>query len=299
MVTALTLLCLILALITFALSVKIRLLKKSAEEICRQLDFALSEETNSLIRISSGDQSVRHLAAEINRELCLLRKERRRYLHGNRELKEAVTNISHDLRTPLTAICGYLDMLEDETKSEAASRYLVQIQNRTQVLKQLTEELFRYSIVVSTKEDLKPETVAVDDVLADSIAASYETLTRKGIRPEITLPSEKVQRFLDPGALSRIFANLISNAVKYSDGDLTITMSEDGKIIFANTAAQLSPVTAARLFDRFYTVETARNSTGLGLSIAKALTEEMGGTIDAEYCNQKLYIRLYFEQEKN
>lgn len=299
MVTALALLCLILAMITFALSVKIRLLKKSAEEICRQLDFVLSEETNSLIRISSGDQSARHLAAEINRELRLLRKERRRYLHGDRELKEAVTNISHDLRTPLTAICGYLDMLEDETKSEAASRYLVQIQNRTQVLKQLTEELFRYSIVVSTKEDLKPETVAVDDVLADSIAASYETLTKKGIRPEITLPPEKVQRFLDPGALSRIFANLISNAVKYSDGDLTITMSEDGKIIFANTAAELSPVTAARLFDRFYTVETARNSTGLGLSIAKALTEEMGGTIDAEYCNQKLYIRLYFEQEKN
>ena len=294
MVSVLILLSLALGITTLTLTVKIYLMKKSAKEICRQLGFVLAEETNTLICISSSDPSMKRLAAEINQELRLLRKERRRYLHGDRELKEAVTNISHDLRTPLTAICGYLDMLEEEEKSENACRYLAQIQNRTEVLKQLTEELFRYSVVVSTKEDLKPKTVAVDAILADSIAASYNALTDRGITPVITLPEKKVLRHLDASALSRIFANLISNAVKYSEGDLTVTMSDTCEIAFTNTAAHLSPVTAARLFDRFFTVETGRKSTGLGLAIAKVLTEEMGGSIDAEYHNQKLTIKLRF-----
>ncbi len=145
MVSVLILLSLALGITTLTLTVKIYLMKKSAKEICRQLGFVLAEETNTLICISSSDPSMKRLAAEINQELRLLRKERRRYLHGDRELKEAVTNISHDLRTPLTAICGYLDMLEEEEKSENACRYLAQIQNRTEVLKQLTEELFRSS----------------------------------------------------------------------------------------------------------------------------------------------------------
>ena len=294
MVSVLILLSLALGITTLTLTVKIYLMKKSAKEICRQLGFVLAEETNTLICISSSDPSMKRLAAEINQELRLLRKERRRYLHGDRELKEAVTNISHDLRTPLTAICGYLDMLEEEEKSENACRYLAQIQNRTEVLKQLTEELFRYSVVVSTKEDLKPKTVAVDAILADSIAASYNALTDRGITPVITLPEKKVLRHLDASAISRIFANLISNAVKYSEGDLTVTMSDTCEIAFTNTAANLSPVTAARLFDRFFTVETGRKSTGLGLAIAKVLTEEMGGSIDAEYHNQKLTIKLRF-----
>ena len=116
MVSVLILLSLALGITTLTLTVKIYLMKKSAKEICRQLGFVLAEETNTLICISSSDPSMKRLAAEINQELRLLRKERRRYLHGDRELKEAVTNISHDLRTPLTAICGYLDMLEEEEK---------------------------------------------------------------------------------------------------------------------------------------------------------------------------------------
>lgn len=284
----------ILVLYNIVLQIKVYLLRKSAKEIRKDFQKLLKTNTNTIIRISSRDREMCALASAINLQLETFYEKRRCYEQGNLELKEAVTNISHDLRTPLTAICGYLDMLEEEEKSENACRYLAQIQNRTEVLKQLTEELFRYSVVVSTKEDLKPETVAVDAILADSIAASYNALTDRGITPVITLPEKKVLRHLDASALSRIFANLISNAVKYSEGDLTVTMSDTCEIAFTNTAANLSPVTAARLFDRFFTVETGRKSTGLGLAIAKVLTEEMGGSIDAEYHNQKLTIKLRF-----
>ena len=137
----------ILILIIVILAVRLGLMKKAAREIRTAFAEKLQTETNTLIGISSRDPEMRRLAADINVQLAALRGERRRFQHGDLELKEAVTNISHDLRTPLTAICGYLDLLSEETLPETARRYLSQIENRTEVMKQLTEELFRYSMV--------------------------------------------------------------------------------------------------------------------------------------------------------
>lgn len=108
------------------------------------------------------------------------------------------------------------------------------------------------------------------------------------------MPEAAVIRELDAAALRRIFDNILSNAVKYSDGDLTIHLRPDGSVTFSNRASSLNRVQAERLFDRFYTVEAARDSTGLGLSIAKLLTEKMDGTIAAEYRDGGLCIRVAF-----
>lgn len=101
---------------------------------------------------------------------------------------------------------------------------------------------------------------------------------------------DKVIRTLDRSALSRVFANLLNNVVKYSDGDLDITLSKSGEIIFTNTVSGLNEVQVGKLFDRFYTVETAGKSTGLGLTIARTLMEQMNGTIFATYENNRLRI---------
>ena len=284
----------ILLLIIFVLLAKVYFLRKSAQEISEAFRDRLTADTNTLIDISTRDPYMRQLAADINMQLRLLRKQRHKYLTGDRELKEAVTNISHDLRTPLTAICGYLDLLDKEDKSENTSRYLSLIGNRVEAMKQLTEELFRYSVILSTG-DLVLEPVCVNGVLEESIAAFYGALTSRDIQPEIHITENRIERQLNREALGRVFSNILNNALKYSDGDLFITLRDDGEIIFSNTASSLNGVQVGKLFDRFFTVEAARNSNGLGLSIAKTLVEQMDGSIFAELDNKKLSIRIQFK----
>ena len=284
----------ILLLIILLLLVKIHLLQKGAKEIAEGFAEKLNTDSNTLLDLSTRDPHMCRLASEINEQLRLLRKQRHKYVNGDRELKEAVTNISHDLRTPLTAICGYMDLLKQEEKSVAVARYLALIENRTEALKQLTEELFRYSVILSTQEDMEMEMVSVNAVLEESIAAFYEELTKRQITPAICMTEKRVDRNLNKAALSRIFSNILNNALKYSDGDLDITLQDDGTLIFSNAASGLNEVQVGKLFDRFFTVEAARNSNGLGLSIAKSLVEHMGGTITALYADQKLSIVIRF-----
>ena len=282
----------ILLLIIFVLLAKVYFLRKSAQEIADAFRDRLTVDTNTLIDISTRDPYMRQLAADINRQLRLLRQQRHKYLSGDRELKEAVTNISHDLRTPLTAICGYLDLLEREENSEKTARYLSLIGNRVDAMKQLTEELFRYSVILST-EEMTVETVHVNGVLEESIAAFYGALTSRNIQPEIHITENRIERQLNREALGRVFSNILNNALKYSDGDLEIFLHDDGELIFSNTASRLNEVQVGKLFDRFFTVEAARNANGLGLAISKTLIEQMGGNISANMVGNKLQLMIH------
>ena len=278
------------------LGVRLVLLRRAIRRLGEDFRQKLGEDSNTLLDCQVRDPALRALASELNEPLRQLRTERRRYQQGDLELKEAVTNISHDLRTPLTAIRGYLELLGREEKSQAAERYLAQIENRVEAMRGLTEELFRYSVISSARE-LHPERLDLARTLAESLFSFYGALEEKGIQPEVEIPEEPVWRELDPSALNRVFANVLSNALKYSDGDLRVSMEPSGEICFVNRARGLDPVAVGRLFDRFYTVEAGRNSSGLGLSIARALTQRMGGTIVGEYRAERLCIRVYFGAE--
>lgn len=276
-------LCLALSVTVAALSAKIILMRRSADEIREELGEKLEGDTNTLITISSRDGAMSRLASDLNGQLGELRWQRHRYVEGDKELKRAVTNISHDLRTPLTAIGGYLDLLEQTEVSGEAARYLGIIRNRAEALEQLTEELFGYSVLTSPEYDCRTEPVVVNGVLEESISGFYAALRERGITPEIRMTEQRVVRCVNRAALSRVFSNLISNALKYSSGDLQIELTAAGEVFFSNTAPGLSEVEVGRLFDRFYTVENARTSTGLGLSIAKVLVGQMGGALLADY----------------
>lgn len=275
------------------LGIKLYLVKKSVREIGIMFGEILDADTNMLISVSSRDKNISFLAGEINVQLRKLRRERHRFRQGDAELKNAVTNISHDLRTPLTAICGYLDLLGKTEQSAEAKRYLEIIENRCEVMKNLTDELFRYSVIMSVQSD-EFEELSLNSLLEESIAGFYAVLNGRGITPEIIMPSENIVKTASRASLMRVFSNILNNAVKYSDGDLRVELTENGRIIFENSAKNLDEISVGKLFDRFYTVESARNSTGLGLAIAKKLVEQMNGTIFAEYIKGKLKIIIDF-----
>ncbi len=287
-------LCAVLAVTVLLLVWKIVLLRRSADALRQGLQERLETDTNTLLSIPSRDGAMRALAAGLNSQLRQLRRQRQRYQNGDRELKEAVTNISHDLRTPLTAICGYLDLLRRGNKPEQQARYLDLIAERTEAMKLLTQELLQYSVAAGGEQALAREPVDLNAAVEAAVASFYGDLVARGIEPQVTIPEKRVIRTLDHAALSRVLDNLVSNALKYSSGDLRITLDENGTITLSNAAPELDEIQVGQLFDRFFTVEAARRSTGLGLSIAKALTERMGGTITARYEKARLVICLSF-----
>ncbi len=264
-------------------------LKHGVKEIDRQLPEILQGGTNRLITVSGDDGSLKKLAVRLNESLSTLREKELKYENGDREIKTALSNAAHDFRTPLTAINGYLDLLENEADGEKREKYLRVIRERTDTLTKLSEELFSYSVAVCANRR-KAEKLDACAVLKETIADFYEAFRAKNITPEIRADGQ-CETVADRTELARMFSNLISNALKYSAGSFSVTL-EGRTFTFENDAENVDCIDVNRLFDRFYTVKNGRNSTGLGLSIAKLVCERLGGKIGAELHGNRLKIIL-------
>ncbi len=280
-------------LIIVILLIRIITLKKSVREIGADFAARKSGDSNTQVTVSTRDRDICELATTLNETLEEIRKYYLLYHQGDKEVKDAIASLSHDIRTPLTAISGYLELLRGVEKSPEVEKYLMIIEERAKYMKNLAEEMFSYSVAVQSEEEtVELEDINLNKALEDCIMENYGAIQKKGLELEIDITEEKIVRQANLPGLQRVLANLVSNAIKYSDGDLRITMDESGTIIFSNKAENLSSVSVDKLFGRFYTVHNAQNSTGLGLSIAKHFVEKMGGTIYAEYEDKRLSIIL-------
>ena len=289
---AMIIVAVVFALSTFLLLLKLLIMKKSVKEIDAQLPTLIKGDTNALINISSADSDIKKLACSLNSNLKILREKELTYTSGDKELKAAITNIAHDIRTPLTAICGYVEMMKDESDPMINAKYLAIIAERANTLKILSEELFKYSVATNTDKNNEVEKLDVNVLLQETLFSFYTKFNERGIVPQIAACDSSIIRITSKNSLTRIFSNIIENAIKYSDGDFSVNVKNDGTILFSNTAHNLTSVEANRLFDRFFTVESSKYSTGLGLSIAKQLTKQLGGEISAQYQNDVLTIIL-------
>ena len=222
-----------------------------------------------------------------------LRKQKLQYKNGNQELKKIITNISHDLRTPLTVINGYKDLLQKENKNVEQERYIKIIKEKIYELKELTEQLFGFSKTVDIDLEVKKEECCLNDILEESLANYYNQFKEKNIIPKISISNKKINKMVNKIAIIRIFENILSNALKYSNGNFEVIMNDDGIITFSNKANSLDAITVQKIFDRYFTVENAKESTGIGLAIAKQLIEQNMGKITAKYVNGYLIINLY------
>ena len=288
----------ILAVTVVILIIKLVLLRRGYKELTQNIRDQVDGETSIPITLTTSDKCAREAAVTINDELKRLKDERLRFESGNRKIRDTVTNISHDLRTPLTAIHAYLDLLEDEPDEEVRAEYLRRIKNRADVLTDLTGELFEYS--KNTNGDyISSSSTDVTDlkrITEECFISFYAAFTGKGIEPEIILPDAPVKILCDKRSADRILENIIGNALKYADGGFKAEIKEDGTAIFSNPAPNLTAVQTAKLFDRFYTVSDGTDSTGLGFAIARELTLRVGGKIEADLKDGLLVITVKFKE---
>ena len=279
-----------------ALVVKVILLKKGLREIGDGFKSRSTLSTNTPIKVTSMDRDVRQCASSVNSTLETVRTKYHKYELGDKKMQSDITNLAHDIRTPLTAICGYLSLLKRHDKSPEVERYLDIIEERSLYMKNLTDQLFGYMIVHSDDRKIKLQEVKVNQILENTIMNYSGSLFECGIEPVIEITEKDVIRQLNSDNLERVFSNLISNAIKYSEKDLYISLTDDGVITFENKAPGLSRLDVENMFDRFSTVNTGRESTGVGLSIVRTFVEDMGGTISAEYSDSRLRIVICFPE---
>ncbi|MBP5354611.1 MAG: HAMP domain-containing histidine kinase [Lachnospiraceae bacterium] len=284
------------AVLCAGLLVKIALMKRAMRQIADEFGARMRDESDTSVGSPDRDKDLCRLVDVLNRELHTMRATERACGKSLTDLNRAVANLSHDLRTPLTAIGGYLTLLSETDDPAEREQYLKVLGERTAVMRQLTEELLQYSVIVSDDHTQDTEELSINTVLAESIAGAYPMLTERGIAPEVTLPDTPVIRKANRTELSRMFANLLTNAVRYSDGDLSVTLAVNGDVTFANAASGLDPVLAGQLFDRFFTVETGAKGVGLGLSIVRTLAERMGGSAEAKYTDGRLEVTVHLPE---
>ena len=282
----------ILFLICIFLAVKLYVIKQSIKEIEKSFSKILRTDTNNTIAISSSDKDIKNLTINLNNNLSELRGQKLQYKNGNQELKKIITNISHDLRTPLTAIKGYVDLIEQEKLSNNQKKYLKVIQKKSNELTELTGQLFEYTKLIDIDVKIKKEECCINEILEETLVSYYSIFKEQNIIPNISICSTKVYKIVNKISIIRVFENILSNVIKYSNGDLKVEMQENGTITFSNKATSLDETTVQKIFDRYFSVENAKESTGIGLSIAKQLVELNNGSIKAEYVNGYLIIEI-------
>lgn len=285
---------LIVLCLSIFLILKIIIMKNEINNIGKSISSIINTDTNNLITISTNDSELKKLANMLNKSLKELRQLELEYKNGNQELKSSITNISHDLRTPLTAIRGYLDLMDNNNLTEKQIKYLKIIDSKVNDLTELTEQLFDFSKSIDIQNEIKKENICINDILEDSLASFYSLFKEHNITSNIDICKDKVIRLLNENMLKRIFENIISNAIKYSERDFKVKMFDDGTIEFSNKTDKLDQVSLEKIFDRYYTVRNAKKSNGIGLSIAKQLVNLSDGKITAKYENGYLIIQVKF-----
>ncbi|MDF2720520.1 MAG: sensor histidine kinase [Paenibacillus sp.] len=273
-----------------------------------QLAFGLQEISRGNLHYRVPEKSVDELgtlAASINRMTAELERTLEEERRAEATKNELITNVSHDLRTPLTLIMGYLRLLKDKNYESAgqADSYLNIAYGKSEKLKLLIDDLFEYTKLANKGDSLRLDTVCLNELLEQLIEEMVGYAEENGLAIVRSIPPEKQRVTIDADKMIRVFDNLLSNAVKYSSKPGTIHVAlfreaDSATVRISNKGMPLSQQEIDRLFDRFYRVEPSRSSetggAGLGLAIAKSIIDYHGGDIwaDSEGDEIRFWVRL-------
>ncbi|MBE6851413.1 MAG: HAMP domain-containing histidine kinase [Ruminococcus sp.] len=272
---------------------------REIRHIAGQLEKIKDEDTNVLIH--SGNGTADALINRINELLKETREIRVIYSQKNHALEQMMTNISHDLRTPLTSAMGYINMIQHtDLPDEEKSRELAIVEKRLLRLEELIGSFFEFSQIISGGKQPEKTELNLVSVLEESIIHYYDDYCDRGRQILFHCNTHRLMFPSNQNMLLRIFDNLISNALKHGDGDLTVSVhnTENIQIVFENML--LSPnLDVTHIFDEFYTTDISRTkgNTGLGLAIAKQFTEMLGGKISAEAEGSTFKVMVILESD--
>jgi len=270
-----------------ALSVRQFLLKRELRRLSSQLRQYNEGQTQKRLDLSYYQRDIEQLAEEINRQMERVAAATAATKRVEDELRQAVANISHDLRTPLTSIFGYIQMLESDTLSpEDRSRYFGIVQNRTNRLRALLDDFFELSVIESVDYRLKLERLDMARLLPEILIGYYDRFDGKHMELQVRLPDAETFILAEEAAVRRVVENLVLNTIRHADGRVDIRLETRGAAVvleIRNRAAGLADTDVERLFDRFHMADRTRSSSGsgLGLPIARSLMQKMDGTLTA------------------
>ena len=284
--------CVLLGIGFIAIFIRLVSIKRDLRKIGQKLDVITHIDTNTGLTTDTFDKDIAALIAGINR---MLQNNRHGYLEVARieaALKRTITNVSHDLRTPLTSAKGYLQMAEKSPADpQALSRYHAIIRGRLDELTTLMGSLFAFSRAV--EGNMTPSCVNVGNMLRDTLVGHFAALEERGFEVVDDIPDAPAYWMCDEEALQRIVQNLITNAVVHGKDYLRVGLQGD-TIEIANKVDDIQTLDVDNLFERFYTSDTSRTGkrTGLGLAIVKELTEKMGGSVTAQIVDELLIMQV-------
>jgi len=273
--------------------------RRQVKSACRQLAFLKKHKTNLRLSTTLPFLELNELSDGINEILDRSREIERAVRTGDEQLKETITNLSHDIRTPLTSMDGYFQLLAQCESEEERRRYIAIIQGRIASLNEMLEELFTYAKLQNESYELSLEQVDLSKYVTDTLFSFYGELNRRGITPDITLCEERIWIQANGEAVRRVLQNILKNALEHGRSQLQIHLGrQDSRAVFTctNDVGNAGAIDMDQVFTRFYKADSARThtSTGLGLSIAKGLTDRMGGSITAALQDGLFTIKVAF-----
>lgn len=273
-------------------------LKKQMKSLSRQIMELTCARTEKMLDISLMDRDLEQLATILNQYNAKQRQLVAGALHHEEHLKESIVNISHDLRTPLTVILGHLQLLKRDDLSSEQERRVEIILRKADRMKELVETFYDLSVLEAEQMQPQKERFNLSNLLINLITENAPALEQKKINPTISLPDSSVYLYSDRNMIERILQNLLTNAIRYSDGTIKISLSQatENTIEFQmeNSVTNSSDLDPQRLFERFYTGDHSRHSksTGIGLAVVKLLTERLGGQVKATVNSDQLMVTI-------
>lgn len=263
------------------------------------LEISAQIEENYIVKLEAPDKDMEKLLMTINEALDAIRRAHMNYRQREQAFQSQIENISHDLRTPLTSVLGYLELIDTSKLDDDDRESLAVVKNKAHYLQRLIHQFYDLSRLTADDYPLNLVPVDIGKLLRESIVGFYQVLEKRSLAVDIHIPELPCMVMADPDGLERVFYNFLQNAVRYAEYTFSVRLETDGQsvdITFENDTTVIDVSDVSRIFERFYMSDSARShgNTGLGLTIARQLTEKMGGSLSAQLIKkgEQQYLQL-------